>query len=107
MIQARYGGNYTNDFLLDLEDFLIAAFGYGKKIIKTKTNEMWQVTFGLLPKSEVPPALASALKKCSNPSLRAQWSQEEIVSFPSSSDSQSGSQPLIITAEPAIANAIN
>jgi len=109
MIQARYSGNYSKDFLLDIEDFLVAAFGYGKKSVKTKTNEMWQVTFGLLPKSEVPPALGSALKKCSNPSLRAQWTQEEIVSFPSSTDSQSGSgsQPFIITAEPAIANAIN
>merc|ERR550519_2659078 len=105
MIQARYSGNYTKEFLLELEDFFIASFGLGKKLIKTKTNEMWQVTFGVLPKDEVPPALASVLKKCGNPNLRAQWSQEEVVSFPSSTENSS--QSLIVTAEPAIANAIN
>ena len=43
VLQARYIGSYTKEFLGDVEDFLVASLEFNKKAVKSKANEMWQV----------------------------------------------------------------
>ena len=102
IVKVKYTGEYSVEFLSELEDVFLAVLDSPRRSIKTKANEMWSVTFSGLPKEKLSEKITRVLKKSISPGIRAQVSSGSEVSFPgSSSSSDSLSQQ--VSAEPAIA----
>jgi len=101
MVKVKYNGEYSVEFLSELEDVFLAVLDSPRRSLKTKANEMWSVTFSGLPKEKLPEKISKVLKKSNSPGIRAQVSSGSEVSFPgSSSSNDSLSQQ--VSAEPAI-----
>jgi len=99
LIKVKYHGDYSVEFLSEVEDLFVAVLDSPRRSLKTKANEMWSVTFSSLPKEKLTEKLSRVLKKSSSPGIRAQISSGSEVSFPSSSNDSLTQQ---MTAEPGI-----
>eukprot|EP00092_Neocalanus_flemingeri_P032740 GFUD01035611.1.p1 GENE.GFUD01035611.1~~GFUD01035611.1.p1 ORF type:complete len:1789 (+),score=542.00 GFUD01035611.1:574-5367(+) len=99
LMKVKYNGDYSVEFLSDVEEVLLVVLDSPRRNLKTKANEMWSVTFSSIPKEKLTEKLSRVLKKSSSPGIRAQISSGSEVSFPSSSSDSFTQQ---ITAEPAI-----
>ena len=64
MLQSRYSGSFDAALAEKLAPFLVAAMDHGKRTLKTKAQQMWQVTFaGVLQVEEIPKEIAAILRK--------------------------------------------
>jgi len=99
LIKVKYNGDYSVEFLSEIEEVLAAVLDSPRRSLKTKANEMWSVTFSSIPEEKLPEKLSKVLKKSSSPGIRAQVSSGSEISFPSSSSDSLTQQ---MTAEPAI-----
>jgi len=99
MVKVKFNGDYSVEFLSEVEDVLLAVLDSPRRILKTKANEMWSVTFSTIPKEKLPEKISKVLKKSVSPGIRAQVSSGSEVSFPGSSSDSLTQQ---MTAEPAI-----
>ncbi len=64
LVQSRFAGQPTPDMLKTLEGFLCTCMSHPKRAIKTRSQQMWQVTFASVVKADdIPPEIASILKK--------------------------------------------
>jgi len=101
LVKVKYNGEYSVEFLSEVEDVFLAVLDSPRRSLKTKANEMWSVTFSGLPKEKLPEKISKVLKKSISPGIRAQVSSGSEVSFPGSSSS-SDSLSQHVSAEPAI-----
>ena len=53
-LQSRYDGAFDLPLLEDLKPFLKASLAHKNQDIKSKTHQMWQLTFGASLKDEIP-----------------------------------------------------
>ena len=80
-IQAQYEGSYTLELLEDLKPFLLEALGHKKREIKTKTHQMWLLTFEVnLESDKIPNEIRELIK--------TQTSYQRSLSHSSSSEGE-------------------
>ena len=62
-IQAHYEGSFTLELLEDLKPFLVESLAHKKRDIKTKTHQMWLLTFGVsLEQDKIPNEIKDLIK---------------------------------------------
>ena len=80
-IQGQYEGSYTQELLEDLKPFLLEALGHKKREIKTKTHQMWLLTFEVnLESDKIPNEIRELIK--------TQTSYQRSLSHSSSSEGE-------------------
>jgi hypothetical protein len=63
VLQARYDGHFTVEFLKPVQPFIVAALSHPKQKIANRARSMWEITWAKkLAAKNVPPEIASCLK---------------------------------------------
>ena len=79
-IQSRIEGAYDLELLDNLKPFLLESLGHKKREIKTKTHQMWLLTFGVsIEASKIPNDLKDLIKVQSETSLSHSNSTEGLT----------------------------
>jgi hypothetical protein len=88
LVQSRYTGPFNAALVGKLKPFLVATMGHEKRSLKTKAQQMWQLTFAASLKiNEIPKEIADILRKSlvlSSESSQSQDSGNAVTGEPNS-----------------------